>query len=110
MTCSDHRGIFHKWKIGGALSFHLVTEPDQTLPWLLRLMSSGDPLDDLSDSQIVQAGREAKQVQRAAQGRAAWTLHERGWIWEKIGEALGVAQSTAYRWADEWKQQQPPSP
>jgi hypothetical protein len=65
-------------------------------------MSSGGPLDDLTDEQLVQAVREVRQARKDAEGRAAAELHRRGWTWERIGNALGVVQSTAHRWAQEY--------
>lgn len=62
-------------------------------------MSSGAPLDDLSDDQLIESVRSARQARKDAEGRAAVELHRRGWTWEKIGAVLGVSQSTAYRWA-----------
>lgn len=80
-----------------------MTEPSlPALPWLVRLMSTGEPLDNLSDSQVVEAVRLARQARLDAERRAAYELHSRQWIWEKIGAQLGVAQSTAYRWAQEY--------
>jgi hypothetical protein len=65
-------------------------------------MSNGDPLDDLSDGQVVEAVELARKARLETERRAAYELHRRRWIWEKIGEQLGIAQSTAYRWAQEY--------
>jgi hypothetical protein len=74
---------------------------------LVRLMSTGAPLDDLTDAQLIEAARSAKQARKDAEGRASWELHERGWTWEKIGQAFGVWQSTAHRWARDWRTKHP---
>lgn len=65
---------------------------------LIRLMT-GAPLSDLSEAQIVETARTARQARRDAEGHASAELHRRGWTWEKIGDAFDVSQSTAFRWA-----------
>lgn len=92
--------IFREWKIGGALLSVHMTDSQPELPWLVRLMTTGEPLSDLTPEQLIRAVRSARQARENAQERAANELHQRGWTWEKIGGALGVSQSTAFRWAN----------
>lgn len=41
----------------------------------------------------------ARSVPLAQLGRACARLHQLGWTWERIGAAMGVNLTTAYRWA-----------
>ena len=77
-------------------------EPEpEVLSALVRLMSTTADLSNVTDAQLVEAARTAHESRRVAEGKAASELHARGWTWEKIGEAIGVDLSTAYRWAME---------
>lgn len=69
------------------------------MPWLVRLMSSGADLAELTDDQLIEGVSAAREARKRAEGRACAELHSRGWTWDKIGAALGVSQSTAHRWA-----------
>ncbi len=82
-----------------------MTDEQPTLPWLVRLMSSGADLSELTEDQLVESVRSARQARKDAEGRASAELHRRGWTWERIGDALGVSQSTAHRWAREYMTQ-----
>ena len=66
---------------------------------LVRLMSSGDDLTGLTDEQLVEAVRDAREAKKVAEGRAAAELRHRGWTWPQIGKAIGVDPSTAHGWA-----------
>ena len=65
---------------------------------LVRLMSHQSDLDELDDDALLVVGRTAKEGQALA-GRIAAKLNRRGWTYAKIGDAWGVHESTAYRWA-----------
>lgn len=71
----------------------------EVLSALVRLMSSGDDLTGLSDEQLVEAVKEAREAKKVAEGRAAAELRRRKWTWPAIGKAIGVDQSTAHGWA-----------
>jgi hypothetical protein len=65
---------------------------------LVRLMTNEIDLDSLDDEALSVVGRTAKEGPALA-GRVAAKLNRRGWAFARIGEAYGVHESTAYRWA-----------
>jgi len=69
-------------------------KPEPAPSWSVRLMSSGADLSDLTETQIVEAVRQAR---KDSKDKAATKLHRQGWTWEKISAALGASQSAAYR-------------
>lgn len=70
---------------------------------LVRLITSGADVTTLTNEQVVLAVKSTKQASKNAQGRAADLLHDRGWTWEQVGDAFGVNQSTAFRWAMDYR-------
>lgn len=83
-----------------------MADPEQeheVLSALVRLMSTGDDMSDFSDEQLIATARVSREFPRLPESRVAFILHTRGWTWEKIGDAIGVDLSTAYRWAQEYK-------
>lgn len=62
-------------------------------------MSHLDDPSALSDEQLVEAVRQARETKKVAEGRVAAELRRRGWTWPAIGKAIGVDQSTAHGWA-----------
>lgn len=60
----------------------------------------------MTETEVVAVAMRARSAARQAQaphlarlGRACAHLHTLGWTWEKIGKAMGVNLTTAYRWA-----------
>lgn len=78
----------------------MTTEPDdpKVLSALVDLLSSPDDPSSLSDEQLVEAVRQARTARKTAERAAAAELSRRSWSWARIGEAMGVDPSTAYRW------------
>jgi hypothetical protein len=66
---------------------------------LVRLMRNLENPELLTDQELVAAAVEARGAKKEAEGVAAAELRRRGWTWARIGDAIGVDQSTAFGWA-----------
>lgn len=73
---------------------------------LVRLMNGDVDLDALDDEALLALGA-AAHGGRKLLGEVVARLNRRGWTFERIGEHLGVHESTAYRWAQPYLREQP---
>ncbi|MCO7194948.1 helix-turn-helix domain-containing protein [Pseudonocardia sp. McavD-2-B] len=79
----------------------MTTErPDEpkVLDALTELLSLRDDLTTMTDDRLVAAVLQAREARKDAERTAAVELSRRGWSWARIGKAMGVDPSTAYRW------------
>ncbi len=71
----------------------------EVLNALVRLMSNLDDPSGLTDEQLVEAIREAREIRRKALRSATIELQRRGWTARDIAGAVGVHFTQPGRWA-----------
>lgn len=79
----------------------MADEDPEVLNALVRLVSNLDDPSALSDDEIVEAIRQARETRRIAQRRGAQELQRRGWSLRKIAAALGVHFTQPKRWMED---------
>ena len=79
----------------------MADQDPEVLSALVRLMLNKDDLSGLTDEEVIQAMREARESKKAAESLGAVELRRRGWTVERIGNELGVHRAQPMRWARE---------
>lgn len=77
-----------------------ANEDHEVLNALVRLMSNLDDPSVLTDEEIVEAIRQARENRTKAQTVGAAELRRRGWTLRRIADAVGVHFTQPKRWTE----------